>query len=222
VLNDFTIATVNGTPPTSRAFHACTTINSTIYFYGGSNNGNPLSDFFALDTTTMTWTYPANHGSPPTPRFEHSIAAVGSYLFLYGGGSTQSWPTSMHVYDTDSNTWGVAPVTNKPIKGLCSNTFLSRKNDIFVFGGFDGQKRLNDAKWFSAGRGIFGVVLRLVEGAKWETIVGGNGIKPGKRAAHVSVLLGDKVLIHGGYNGKSRLSDTWIYDTGNKRLNKGK
>ena len=161
----------------------------------------------------MQWMYPPNHGNPPNPRFEHSLTSVGSYLFLYGGGSTQNYPTTMHVYDTgmisnvlvllivDSNQWGVAPVTNKPIKGLCSSTFLTRDKDIFVFGGFDGHSRTNSSQWFSA------------EGAKWDPIMIEKGNRPEKRAAHASVMLGNKVVIHGGHNGKTRLSDIWVFDT---------
>lgn len=79
---------------------------------------------------------------------------------------------------------------------------------LFVYGGFTGQDEVLSDLWeFSIGA------------RKWRRVFYGGGVGrglgavvPGPRAEHSSVVYGNRMVVFGGYDGKKKLNDTFVFD----------
>ncbi|KAI0237209.1 hypothetical protein L0F63_007530, partial [Massospora cicadina] len=134
----------------------------------------------------------------------HPVNSRGT-MVLFGGY------TASGRYSNELCTFQVAPGQGKgswaslatPAKvpvGRCGHSANVYRNSMFVFGGFDGRRCLNDL-WrydFSA-RG-------------WRCLVEGPG-GPTPRFGHTAVLHGDQMFVLGGRSPEGRdLNDLWCYD----------
>ena len=73
---------------------------------------------------------------------------------------------------------------------------------MYVFGGFDGQTRVNSFFAFS------------FAGRRWSPVLpaANSGPPPSPRDRHVAVAFGNSIYVHGGFDGTSRVSDFWAFD----------
>ena len=44
---------IKGTPPTSQAYHTCTTVGDDLFVFGGTDGKNPLKDLHVLNTCEL-------------------------------------------------------------------------------------------------------------------------------------------------------------------------
>lgn len=136
-------------------------------------------------------------GTQPGARFEGSIVACDTMIYLFGGGNTQSFTSDIFTYDTETGLWTLLPAEGSPPKGRCAhNLCISDDKTLIIHGGYDGTKRLSDTRTFK------------IESMEWiDAPLTRSPSFPGKRAAHVAVLIGNHMHVHGGFNGKKRLND---------------
>jgi N-acetylneuraminic acid mutarotase len=78
---------------------------------------------------------------------------------------------------------------------------VTLNNSLFIFGGFDGSARLNDLHRFDFSSSV------------WTHVVPANGLAPSPRDRLAATTHKDSIYIFGGFDGTSRVSDLWKFDT---------
>lgn len=75
---------------------------------------------------------------------------------------------------------------------------------LYIYGGFTAlDETLNDLWEFN------------ILAKRWRRVVPASGVGrliPGARAEHTSVVYGNKMIVFGGYDGKKKLNDTFVFD----------
>lgn len=87
----------------------------------------------------------------PSPRDSHSASIFSDCLYLFGG-STGAARNDLYEYRFDAQTWReVKPISSDPssrdVRCPCPrfcHTGVVYNSCLYVFGGYDGQNRLND------------------------------------------------------------------------------
>ncbi|XP_072173476.1 kelch domain-containing protein 2-like [Diadema setosum] len=175
-----------------------------VYVYGGSKNLRWFSDMHVLDLETWNWSHVEASGIAPT-RAYHSSNIFRNELYIFGGVYPNPDPqpdgcsNDVIIYSPDSESW-YQPVTMgmkpKPRSGH-SATLLGDK--LVIFGGWDAPFCFNDLH-------ILDLCLMEFTAPKV------TGTPPSPRSWHASMALpGNRVLIHGGYNGNDALADAFIF-----------
>jgi hypothetical protein len=75
------------------------------------------------------------------------------------------------------------------------------KDNIYIFGGYDGTSRVNDFYSFDCNSRSWSIVIHL------------SGQPPSPRDRHISVVHEDTFYVFGGFDGRSRVNDLHGYDT---------
>jgi N-acetylneuraminic acid mutarotase len=144
------------------------------------------------------------------------ISNQASNIFTLGGNvggsqtnnQQQPSPTNLNSSGPSSNPWKSIPIQQSDPPGpraAHSCEIIGRK--IYLFGGWNGKKALNDLFIFN------------LETFKWsEPEV--TGSKPGLRNNHATCTQGKYMYLHGGHNGDVWLDDLYIFDTTNFIWNK--
>lgn len=97
---------ITGAGPSARLYHSAAAIGGVMYVFGGTPNfsGPFLSDTWALDLTTDTWSFVAvTSASEPEPRFgAQMVAAAGpERLFVFGGHDGTDLGNRNDVWELD-------------------------------------------------------------------------------------------------------------------------
>ncbi len=79
-------------------------------------------------------------------------------------------------------------------------------NSMFIFGGYDGQQRVNDLHSFDFNTSTWSLVTNSQDSAA-----------PSPRDRHVAVVWGSGFFVFGGFDGSTRVNDTYLYDLVNKQ-----
>nr|XP_054758549.1 rab9 effector protein with kelch motifs-like [Lytechinus pictus] len=177
---------------------------NSVFVFGGSKNLRWFSDMHILDLATMKWSLVEAAGEAPT-RAYHSATFFRNELYVFGGVYPNPDPqpdgcsNDVVIFNPESKSW-YKPVTMgtkpKPRSGH-SATLLG--DQLVIFGGWDAPICYNDLHILD---------LCLMEFTSPKMI----GTPPSPRSWHASIALpGNKVLIHGGYNGNEALSDSFIF-----------
>lgn len=177
-------------PPTSRERHSAIVHESSIFIFGGYDRNVRLNDFYEFNTENFTWQEVIYSGSglPPTPR--HSMCAVvhdgNVYVFSGYDGSCRS---DLHRFNFETNTWSeIKRKSNSPWpKERYRTSAVINKNCLYIYGGHDGTKQLEDFWVFD--------LKRLV----WEEKIIKQGQRgPGLRDSHITFTYKDSIFVHGG------------------------
>jgi len=143
-----------GEPPRARYRASCVVLGTRMCLFGGHDGSRHLNDVHVFEFTTSTWCALAVEGtSPPIPRDSHVAVVHGSSVFVFGG-STGSAMNDFHELHLDAATWKpvtqASPVSQTPGPRFC-HVAVVYGDSMFVFGGYDGAKRLNDFQEFYFG-----------------------------------------------------------------------
>jgi hypothetical protein len=116
-------------------------------------------------------------------------------FYLVGGG------------EPDSNWYNATKETNNPPKReRHAIAYDSTRDKVLIFGGYDGTNRFNDT-W----------IYNFTDG-KWY-----NATKPGSpsiremKPAMAYDSYNDKIVLFGGFDGSSRLGDTWLFNMSDEK-----
>ena len=187
-------------------------VKNVIYVYGGSKNKRWFRDVHVLDMKTWKWEDSKAVGDAPK-RAYHSSVLFQRELLVFGGIFPNPDPQpdacsdELYIFNTDTNSWYQPIVTGDIPAPRSGHSFLlyDQKKAI-IFGGWDAPKCFDD---------VYLLDLVLMEYSRPEV----NGQKPTPRSWHSSSLLeGNRVLIHGGFDGASNkvLGDSFIFDIGTR------
>ncbi|KAI1435546.1 galactose oxidase [Xylaria sp. CBS 124048] len=213
-------APVSGQKPVQA--HTTTLLGNNIFVFGGSDNRACFDELYVLDADAFHWSMPKVTGDIPTPLRAMTCTAVGKKLVLFGGGDGPTYYNDVYVLDTVNFKWHKPRIIGDQAPSVRgAHTACLYKNGIYVFGGGDGNRPLND---------IWRLDVSDTSKMSWRLICGpdlgldgasGNedapiGVKrppkPKARGYHTANMVGGKLIIYGGSTATERFNDVWVYD----------
>ncbi|KAL6062754.1 SAM domain (Sterile alpha motif) domain containing protein [Balamuthia mandrillaris] len=194
-----------GIAPGPRAGHTVEAVDTKLYLFGGGNGVRYLNDLYTLDAETMSWSQAYVAGTSPAARSRHTMTLVagldGTAKFVVmGGGDDTRVYNDVYVLDTGTMAWS-RPVTKgaAPVARWGHTATLIGTNQIFIFGGHDGTRMLND------------LFVLNTDTMTWQQI-SPHGTVPSARAGHTATAIMDKIFIFGGGDGTRILNDLYLFD----------
>ncbi|XP_033115910.1 acyl-CoA-binding domain-containing protein 4-like [Anneissia japonica] len=175
-----------------------------VYVFGGSKNLRWYNDIHVLDMKTWTWSLVKAIGRAPT-RAYHSSCLFRDELFVFGGVFPNPDPkpdgcsNQLLIYRLDTQNWYEPIVNGKKPTPRSGHSATVIGDQMVIFGGWDAPLCFND---------LIILDLTLMEFSTPATL----GTAPSPRSWHASCRLpGNRLLIHGGYNGNEALNDAFIF-----------
>jgi hypothetical protein len=209
---------VHGDKPGGRSAHTASLVdNKFIYIFGGWNGDEELGDLRMLDTETLTWTAPRTKGTQPAPRHFHTSSRILQTLYVFGGYDGDEWRNDTVSLDIDSLTWSNISFAGPlpPVRASHSSSVIN-DNRMLVFGGYDGDKFLNDL-W------ILDVPSMTHHSHRWSKIDITPGIEeplwPRPRSGHTATTLQNAngedsiILLFGGRHKDGRCNELFYLET---------
>merc|ERR1719159_1840769 len=104
----------------------------------------------------MTWMQPALSGQLPQALNAHTMTVIATKLYLFGGYDGKGRTNELYILDTADckwvrPTWPTESPHTPPGRQRHSASLIGSKR-IYIFGGFDGNKWLNDLHVLDVGR----------------------------------------------------------------------
>lgn len=116
-------------------------------------------------------------------------------------------PSGVHLQVRENSGWSLMETSSSMTGGTppCErslHTAAVLNGCLYMFGGYDGQTRVNDFHCFSFAEKRFSPVLPASN----------SGQPPSPRDRHVAVVYGNSFYVFGGFDGTSRVSDFFGFD----------
>jgi N-acetylneuraminic acid mutarotase len=144
---------VSGQVPLARNAHSMTVIGTSLYLFGGHSGNKHLKDLHVLSTSTMTWSEVELLGSPPKGLRGHTSSLVGDKVYIFGGYDGKVRSNDLYVLSTETMKWTRSPDTEQGPAGRQRHSACAVNSRLLcIFGGFDGNKWLNDIYILDAGK----------------------------------------------------------------------
>lgn len=151
---------------------------------------------------------------------------------MFGGGDGPAYYSDVWVLDTVNYRWSKPSVVGggeAPSKRRAHTACLWR-NGVYIFGGGDGVRALNDVWRLDvselASNKVSWKLISASSGAKDEVAppvpsksnkrhgkpASDPNLKPKPRGYHTANIVGSKLIVFGGSDGDSCFSDIWLFD----------
>lgn len=211
-------APVSGTGHTSLRAHTVTLVGSNVYIFGGCDSRACFNELYVLDADSFHWSMPPVVGDIPVPLRAMTCTAVGKRLVIFGGGDGPAYYNEVYVLDTTNFRWSKPKISNEksPSKRR-AHTACLYKNGVYVFGGGDGIRALNDI-WRLDVSDPNKMSWRMINGPSYGNSKSSGNTKstdptrPRARGYHTANMVGSKLIIFGGSDGGECFNDVWVYD----------
>jgi hypothetical protein len=149
-------------------------------------------------------------GEIPVPLRAMTCTAVGKKLIVFGGGDGPAYYNDVYVLDTVNFRWSKPKIggDKQPSKRRAHTACLWR-NGIYIFGGGDGVRALND---------VWRLDVADTNKMSWKLISAPSSsstedkTKPKARGYHTANMVGSKLIIFGGSDGGECFRDVWVFD----------
>ncbi|KAI0423482.1 galactose oxidase [Xylaria sp. FL1042] len=212
-------APVSGAPHKPVRAHTTTLVGNNVYVFGGCDSRACFNDLYVLDADSFHWSMPQVIGDVPIPLRAMTCTAVGKKLVIFGGGDGPAYYNDVYVLDTTNFRWHKPRIIGEQVPSARrAHTACLYKNGIYVFGGGDGVRALNDI-WRLDVSDMSKMSWRLVSGPDKSLSGSANGSdvgvgvnKPKARGYHTANMVGSKLIIYGGSDGGECFNDVWVYD----------
>ncbi|TAQ83918.1 hypothetical protein B7494_g7761 [Chlorociboria aeruginascens] len=210
-------APVSGSPYISLRAHTTTAIGSNIYVFGGCDARSCFNELYVLDADAFYWSTPYVCGDIPMPLRAMTCTAVGKKLIIFGGGDGPAYYNDVYVLDITNFRWSKARVGGDKVPSKRrAHTACLYKNGIYVFGGGDGVRALNDV-WRLDVADTSKMSWKLISAPTTSTPSSSSSsiddpTKPKARGYHTANMVGSKLIIFGGSDGGECFRDVWIFD----------
>ncbi|KAM0140728.1 hypothetical protein ACHAP3_002406 [Botrytis cinerea] len=203
-------APVSGSSHTSLRAHTSTLIGSNIYVFGGCDARSCFNELYVLDADAFYWSTPFVCGDIPAPLRAMTCTAVGKKLIVFGGGDGPAYYNDIYVLDTLNFRWSKPRISGEKIPSKRrAHTACLYKNGIYVFGGGDGVRALNDV-WRLDVADTNKMSWKLVSAPTPSSV--DDRTKPKARGYHTANIVGSKLIIFGGSDGGECFRDVWVFD----------
>jgi len=208
-------APVSGAPHTALRAHTTTLIGSNVYVFGGCDSRACFNELYVLDADAFYWSTPHVVGDVPVPLRAMTCTAVGKKLVIFGGGDGPAYYNDVYVLDTANFRWSKPRMIGDrfPSKRR-AHTACFYKNGIYVFGGGDGVRALNDI-WRLDVSDVNKMSWRCISSGSSDKSPGSGGkevARPKARGYHTANMVGSKLIVFGGSDGGECFNDVWVYD----------
>jgi N-acetylneuraminic acid mutarotase len=178
--------------------------------FGGCDSRACFNELYVLDVDSFHWSSPHVVGDVPVPLRAMTCTAVGKKLVVFGGGDGPAYYNDIYVLDTVNFRWHRPRlIGDKVPSARRAHTACLYKNGIYVFGGGDGVRALNDI-WRLDVTDTNKMSWKLVSGPTTGSPNVEN--KPKARGYHTANMVGGKLIIYGGSDGGECFNDVWVYD----------
>ncbi|KAI1334362.1 galactose oxidase [Xylariaceae sp. FL0016] len=218
-------APVSGASHTPLRAHTTTLVGSNVFVFGGCDSRACFNELYVLDADSFHWSNPHVVGEIPVPLRAMTCTAVGKKLVVFGGGDGPAYYNDVYVLDTVNFRWHRPRISGDRVPSARrAHTACLYKNGIYVFGGGDGVRALNDI-WRLDVSDMHKMSWRLVSGPSVDIGSTGSGsssktdrdreggiTKPKARGYHTANMVGSKLIIYGGSDGGECFNDVWVYD----------
>ncbi|EON98549.1 putative rab9 effector protein with kelch motifs protein [Phaeoacremonium minimum UCRPA7] len=205
-------APVSGHPHTALRAHTTTLVGSSVYVFGGCDSRACFNELYVLDADAFYWTAPHVVGDVPVPLRAMTCTAVGKKLVIFGGGDGPAYYNDVYVLDTVNFRWSRPRIVGDRVPSKRrAHTACLYKNGIYVFGGGDGVRALNDI-WRLDVSDTNKMSWKMVSGPSSEGAGGKDLQRPKARGYHTANMVGSKLIIFGGSDGGECFNDVWVYD----------
>ncbi|KAI1870887.1 hypothetical protein JX265_005927 [Neoarthrinium moseri] len=206
----WSLAPVSGASHTPLRAHTMTLVGSNVFVFGGCDSRACFNELYVLDADSFHWSSPQVVGDIPVPLRAMTCTAVGKKLVVFGGGDGPAYYNDIYVLDTVNFRWHRPRVVGDKIPSARrAHTACLYKNGIYVFGGGDGVRALND---------VWRLDVADTNKMSWKLVSGpssgspGRDNKPKARGYHTANMVGSKLIIYGGSDGGECFNDVWVYD----------
>ncbi|KAJ6787040.1 hypothetical protein PWT90_08845 [Aphanocladium album] len=209
-------APMSGAAHSNLRAHTTTLIGSNIYIFGGCDARTCFNTMYVLDADAFYWSVPHVVGEIPMPLRAMTCTAVGKKLVVFGGGDGPTYYNDVYVLDTVNFRWTKPKIVGDRVPSKRrAHTACLYKNGIYVFGGGDGVRALND---------IWRLDVSDTSKMSWKVISGPEKApqpgfpakdqqrRPKARGYHTANMVGSKLIIYGGSDGGECFDDVWVYD----------
>lgn len=204
-------AFVSGSPHSNFRAHSTTLVGSNVYVFGGCDARSCHNSVYVLDADAFYWSVPHVVGDIPMPLRAMTCTAVGKKLVVFGGGDGPAYYNDVYVLDTLNFRWSKPRIVGDRIPSKRrAHTACLYKNGIYVFGGGDGVRALNDT-WRLDVSDSTKMSWKLISGPE-KTTPDGKETRPKARGYHTANMVGSKLIIFGGSDGGECFDDVWVYD----------
>lgn len=139
-----------------RSGFACAVVREKLYLFGGRfTDQRSFSCVETFDTLDMKWS--SLQDSLAENKTEHTMDAVDNYLVLFGGYEGQRLYNDLKLFNISSEKWVNISQTSKSQSPShrYGHTSLVVSDGLFLFGGIDKQKPLNDLWRFCFVKGVW-------------------------------------------------------------------
>ncbi|XP_071832565.1 uncharacterized protein [Apostichopus japonicus] len=199
--------------PGQRWGHAmCATGPDTLILVGGQGANQVISKdaLWELNSVDLSWKVPEVEHIPSRPdlRTGHTVAydEILKLVYVFGGSKNVRWYNDLFVLDVTKNKWSLIETTGKaPTRAYHTSTLY--RGELFVFGGIYPNPNLEPD---SCSNDLY--IFSSVNKSWYEPLVFGS--KPKARSGHSATLLGDKLVIFGGWDAPVCFNDVHILDLG--------
>eukprot|EP01117_Protostelium_nocturnum_P008108 TRINITY_DN288_c0_g1_i4.p1 TRINITY_DN288_c0_g1~~TRINITY_DN288_c0_g1_i4.p1 ORF type:complete len:489 (+),score=129.23 TRINITY_DN288_c0_g1_i4:54-1469(+) len=220
-------AYVAGQPPAARSRHTSTLIGDKLFIFAGGDDLRVYNNLYVLDPEKMNWTRPLMKGELPEERWGHASVSVheDSKLLVFGGHNGTKMVDDLWILEIETFTWiKVVPLNSSDGSGSpgvrAGHVICSFGKRVFVFGGSDGSKILND---------VWVLDVSSQNYSEWQWIKPAlSGNAPTPRCAHSVNPVGNKIMVFGGVSGQGettkRLRELYSIDIDllDSRIDEGK
>eukprot|EP01080_Neovahlkampfia_damariscottae_P007374 gene7374-11696_t len=195
------------------SLHSSVIYKSKLYIFGGyfDRLNQTFDDFFEFDLFTKTWK--KIESNQPTDRMGHCSIVWNDELYMFGGwhpNFSKSFLTDIQKYNFKKNKWSEVKYKTK-LENInrCYHSGNLYNNSFYIFGGWNGFKRLNE------------LLLYTLETNNLKLVSIATGDVPCGRSGHSSTIFDDYLFIFGGFNQNSdRMNDLFMYDIMKKHWKK--
>ena len=195
-----------GTLPIARNNHRTATYKNKIYVHGGHDGNNWLDDLFVFDTQKTNWyKIPISNAYKPSARACHSLNRIKKMLYMFGGFNGITSFNDIEVFDIATSTWRqLDSVKGQPPIARDAHAMVSDKDVLYLFGGHDGSRHLNDLHQFDTASSTW------TEIKYWDKLP--NGLR-----GHSANCIGNSLYIFGGYDGEMRSNELICFNLESKK-----
>ncbi|EAQ93426.1 hypothetical protein CHGG_01661 [Chaetomium globosum CBS 148.51] len=205
----------SGSPHTALRAHTATPVGSNVFVFGGCDARACFNELYVLDADAFYWSAPHVVGDVPVPLRAMTATAVGKKLVVFGGGDGPAYYNDVYVLDTVNLRWSRPRILGDKVPSKRrAHTACLYKNGIYVFGGGDGVRALNDI-WRLDVSDMNKMSWKLISGpssADGRSPITGKDLRPKARGYHTANMVGSKLIIYGGSDGGECFNDVWVYD----------
>ncbi|KAK2958535.1 putative RING finger protein B [Blattamonas nauphoetae] len=173
--------------------------DNEIYIFGGEAGQDFSSEIFRYNIETNVWHQVPVIGTSPAARSSHTAIVYGNEMYIFGGTGPEGMMfNDICAYSFETHKWRmIVAGVQKPPEHRRSHTAVLHGACMYIFGGAQPTKRLNDTWYFDFSTNL------------WTQIQAQPA--PPARESHSAVVYNGAMYIYGGL-GDEVMNDMWELD----------